>query len=130
MHDADAHPTREIRTYLSFSLPIDPAKVFSLTDMDISYALASTLVELDDTKQIAGGIASRWTLIGDRTYRFHLRRTALWSDGSKIQPQQIKASFERAKLKHGGDLKDVFSRIASIETTSDDTIDFHLNAAD
>ena len=30
----------EIRTYMSFGLPIDPANIRTLVDLDLSYALA------------------------------------------------------------------------------------------
>ena len=51
---------REIKTYMSFGLPVDPAKVFTLVDLDLSYALASTLVDWSDSKEVISGLADRW----------------------------------------------------------------------
>ena len=34
---------KEIRTYMSFNFPVDPAKIETLPDVDLCYALGSTL---------------------------------------------------------------------------------------
>ncbi len=121
---------QELRTYLSYSLPIDPARVITLTEMDMSYALGSTLVEMDDSKQIVGGLSSHWSMKGDRTYRFQLSEKAKWSDGSKITCTDIKKSFARAKQDHQADLRSLFDRIGSIECINEGQIDIHLKDAE
>lgn len=123
---AVSESTRELRTYLSFSLPVDPSQVVTLPDLDISYALGSTLVEWDKSKQIQASLASRWTVVNDKTYRFQIHRDAKWSNGTKLTCQDVKRSFERAKKVHGKTLKALFDRLQSIECVGEDSVVFHL----
>ena len=118
---------REIRTYLSFSQPIDPAQVFTLADMDMSYALAGTLVDWDDDKQILSGLASRWDASTKKALRFTLSEKARWSNGVAITSEDVKRSMERAKRTYGGDLKSLFDSIDQIVCIDSKTIEFRLH---
>jgi hypothetical protein len=50
----------EVRTYMPFSFPIDPAQIQITPERKLSYALATTLVVWDDGKGIAVGLANHW----------------------------------------------------------------------
>jgi MarR-like DNA-binding transcriptional regulator SgrR of sgrS sRNA len=120
-----AKEMREIRTYLSISHPIDPARIFTLTDMDMSYALASTLIEWDDSRQIVSALASRWDIEGHKI-RFTLSEDARWSDGKTITSQDVKRSLDRAKRVYGEDLRSLFDSLDGIDCPDPKTVTFIL----
>jgi hypothetical protein len=49
---------KQIRTYMAYTTPVDPARIVTMPDMDLSYALGATLTEWSPTKQITGGLAA------------------------------------------------------------------------
>src|ERR1700677_2469788 len=75
---------QEIRAYMAYNFPVDPTRLEIAADMDLSYALASTLVEWGKDKQIISGLCEDWEIIGDDTYRFILQKNAKWSNGEPI----------------------------------------------
>jgi len=121
---------KELRAYLPFSTPVDPAYIVTIPDMDISYALAATLVDWDESKQVQSGLAARWTRVDPKTFRFQLRAGAKWSNGKIISAQEVKESFDRAERVHSADLKAFFDQVDSIKVnTAENSIDIHLKAA-
>ena len=121
-----ADQAKEIRTYLSVSEPIDPAKVLTMADTEMSYALATTLVDWDDSKQIISRLASRWSVTGPKTIQFTISDKALWSDGTRITSEQVKKSLERAKRKYESDLKSFYDSIDAIKCPSPNTLVLEL----
>jgi ABC-type transport system substrate-binding protein len=120
---------REIRTYLSVSLPVDPARVVTINDIEMAYALSSTLVDLDDVQGIKAGLASRWSVTSDgKAIRFELSPDLKWSNGERLVAGEVKASFERAKAVYYDDLKSLFDSISSVVVPDDLTIEFKLQA--
>ena len=117
---------RQIRTYMSYTLPHDPARVQTMEDMDMSYALASTLLDLTPEKQIQGSLSNNWKDVDDRTIRFIIREDAKWADGTPITAAQVKRSLERGKEAQGGSLRDLYDSIESIKTSQSNAVDFRL----
>lgn len=117
----------EIRTYMPFTVPIDPAKIVILPDMDLSYALAATLVEWGPTKQPAAGLAKRWDIVEDKVYRLTLRDNAKWSNGDPVTSEQVKASIERGFKVHPVDLRSLKQMLETIRCPTLTTIEFVLN---
>ncbi len=118
---------KEVHTYMSYGLPVDPAKVFTLVDLDFSYALASTLVDWGPRKELVSGLADNWASHNDKEVTFHIRSNAKWSDGTTITAKDVVASFERAKELYRSDLKSLFDLVASIEAKDADSVVFKLN---
>jgi len=116
----------EVRTYMSFTYPADPARIQTIPDMNMSYALASTLVEWNSEKQIVAGLAEQWQVVGPNVYRLTLRKNSKWSDGSKLTCQDIKRSLERGMKVYPDDLRSLAVMLDSIECRSDQEIDFKL----
>ncbi len=87
--------------------------------MDLSYGLASTLVEWGKDKQIAGGLCDKWDVINDHTYRLYLRKNIRWSNGEPITGGQVKRSFERAFQTYPQDLSSLIKMLKSIVPNSD-----------
>lgn len=123
---ANTENTREIRTFMSYSAPIDPVKMVTIPDMDLSYALAGTLVEWDKHKEISPGVSSRWEVVGEKSLRFFIRKGLQWSDGSQVTSKQIKQSFDRALKKYPDDLRSLANLLVEIKCPSDDAVDFVL----
>jgi MarR-like DNA-binding transcriptional regulator SgrR of sgrS sRNA len=118
---------REIRTYMSYGLPLDPAHIFTVEDLDFSYALASTLVHWNDAKEPVSGLASSWDYTGTNEITFHLSPKAKWSDGTPVKSADVVASLLRAKRVHGENLKTLFDLLEVIEAKSPTDIVLKLN---
>jgi MarR-like DNA-binding transcriptional regulator SgrR of sgrS sRNA len=116
----------EIRTYMSFSLPVDPALIQSIPDMDMSYALAATLVEWDLEKQISAGLAESWRISGPSTYSFTIRQGAHWSNGEPLTSCEVKASLERGIKAHPKDLRSLIQMLDSISCPTLREVEFTL----
>lgn len=117
---------KSIRTYMAFGLPVDPANVRTLVDLDLSYALAATLVEWSPARQIVAGLAESWEINGEREITFKVRKNLKWSNGEPVSAAQVVASLERAKKVHGDSLKSLFDMVSSIKAVGDDKILFIL----
>lgn len=118
---------RQIRTYMSFGLPIDPANVRTLVDLDLSYALSSTLTEWSDSRELVAGLAKSWKFVGQNEIHFLLKDDLNWSDGSSVNANQVVRSLERAKKEHGKSLKSLFDQVVSISAEGSDSVVFKLN---
>jgi MarR-like DNA-binding transcriptional regulator SgrR of sgrS sRNA len=117
---------REVRTYMSYTWPIDPAKIIILPDMDLSYALASTLVEWDSSKQKVSGLASHWEPKGDTTYKFFLRDGLKWSDGKPVTSEDVRRSLERGMKAYPDDWRSLIKIVKSITCPAPNIIEFNL----
>lgn len=122
-----AQESKTIKTYMAFGLPVDPAYVRTLVDLDLSYALASTLVDWSDARTLKDGLA-RYVDSGTESEAvFKIRPEAKWSDGTPVLASQVVASFNRAKRVHASDLKSLFEILAAIEAKDPSTVVFKLN---
>lgn len=117
---------KAIRTYMAFGLPVDPANVRTLVDLDLSYALAATLVEWSSARQIVAGLAESWEIIGENEIAFKVRKNLKWSNGESVLAPQVVASLVRAKKVHGDSLKSLFDMVLAIKAVGDDKILFTL----
>ncbi len=124
---AKEFPMKQIRTYMPYSYPIDPVRLVSIADMDLSYALGSTLVQWDKDKQISGAVAESWDTRSANIYRFKIRKNLKWSNGAPVTASDIKASFERAFKAHPEDLRSLINLTKKIVDVDEQTIDFELS---
>jgi oligopeptide transport system substrate-binding protein len=77
---------------------LDPHIINAPPDFRVAPVLFEGLVSADpNTLQARPGVAERWELSDDRrTYTFHLRRDARWSNGDPVAAQDFLYSFRRA----------------------------------
>ncbi len=122
-----ANQSKIIKTYMAFGLPVDPANVRTLVDLDLSYALASTLVDWGDDRSLKSGIAKYVEGTSEKEAIFKIRPEAKWSDGNTITAEQVVRSFNRAKDHYGNDLKSLFETLETIEARDSSTVVFKLN---
>jgi MarR-like DNA-binding transcriptional regulator SgrR of sgrS sRNA len=113
-----------VRTYMSLPKEVDPAHILTMADLDLSYALASTLVEWDDSRQPVGALSEKWDFPKPNVIRFHLRDAIQWSNGDKILAREVCASFERAKKKYLDELQSLFDVVSGIRCPNDNTVEF------
>ena len=76
---------------------LDPAKLTALADARVVAALLEGLTVLDARDLKAHpGVAARWDVSADgRTYTFHLRPEACWSDGKPVTAEDFAWSWRR-----------------------------------
>jgi oligopeptide transport system substrate-binding protein len=74
---------------------LDPQLTRASEDIRIAYALFEGLCTFDPyTFKVVPGVAQSWDLSDDgRTYTFHLRGNAKWSDGSPVRAQDFAYSW-------------------------------------
>jgi oligopeptide transport system substrate-binding protein len=85
-----------------FPKTLDPARAAAAPETDIVRALYEGLTELDSkTLKEMPGVAEKWEFSKDsRTWTFHLRRDARWSNGERVTAQDFVRSWKRlAELK-------------------------------
>lgn len=88
-------------TYIETSDPetLDPAVMTGVPEHTLALALYEGLVSQDpETLEPRPGVASRWERSGDgRTYTFHLRPDAKWSNGEPLTSEDFRWSIFRAQ---------------------------------
>jgi oligopeptide transport system substrate-binding protein len=78
---------------------IDPAVITGQLDGRICYALFEGLLHFDRFGKPQPGIAENWDLSSDaKTYTFHLRANARWSNGDPITAKDFLLSWKRILL--------------------------------
>jgi len=110
-----------IKTYMSFS-EIDPAHILTMSDLEMSFALGSTLVAFNGDRKMVAGLAEKWETLPPTKIRFTLRKDLKWSDGSAITAHQYKEALERAKKTYPNDLKALFDAVANIDAIDTSTL--------
>lgn len=116
-----------VKTYMPFSLPVDPSHVRTLVDLDLSYALGETLVGWSKTRELVSGLAESWSLTGEKEITFKLGSASKWSDGSTVTADQTIKSLLRAKRIHGDSLRTLYDYVTSIKAKDSKTLIFSLN---
>ena len=118
---------RELR-WSNGKLPktVDPALVSTAPDIDVSRALFEGLTDLDPiTLDPIPAIAESWSPSDDfRTWTFHLREGAKWSNGTPVTAEDFVRSWRRVaelgeKAPHGSLLANIvgFSKAGAADPT-------------
>lgn len=124
---SDLPNAKTVRTYMSFSMPIDPSNILTQADLDLSHSLATSLIEWDESMQPTAALASSWETVSDSKIAIHLKPNAKWSDGSNITASEVVASFDRAKRIHRDALDGLFGMVKQISAANKQTVLFELN---
>jgi oligopeptide transport system substrate-binding protein len=75
---------------------LDPQKLTGVPEANIAYDLYEGLCTLDAEGNPTGGVAKSWDISDDgKTYTFHLREDAKWSNGDPITADDVVYSFRR-----------------------------------
>src|SRR5205814_8928897 len=124
---AQARPEGEMRWALYVTLApawFDPAEVIGvLTPFWVLYAMHDALVKPMPGNHLTPSLAESWTVSPDqRTYDFKLREGLKFHNGDPFTAEDVKFSFQRAKV--GKVLKD---RVRDVEIVSPSRVRFHLH---
>jgi oligopeptide transport system substrate-binding protein len=75
---------------------IDPAVITGQLDGRVAYTLFEGLCAFDQSGRPQPGVAERWELSPDgKTYTFHLRRDARWSNGDPVTSADFLGAWQR-----------------------------------
>lgn len=74
---------------------LDPHKVEGTPESNIILNLLEGLVSTDANGHLEPAVAESWENTGYKTWTFHLRKDALWSDGSPVTAQDFVYSWQR-----------------------------------
>jgi peptide/nickel transport system substrate-binding protein len=79
---------------------LDPAKSTHIHNYQVTWLLDDALLQLSaDAQQLLPALAERWEKSDDGlTYTFHLRKNLRFHDGSPIDAEAVKISYERRYL--------------------------------
>lgn len=97
---------------------LDPHIAGGSIDNNVLGALYEGLVTIDETTGAARpGMAERWEVSPDgKTYTFHLRPDAVWSNGEPLTTGDFLYSFRRALApKLGSEYKDIYYAVVNAE---------------
>ena len=102
-HQTDQQPSLQqrkqpVRLNIGVEPPtLDPIQMVDLTSFQVLQNLMRGLTQFDAQQAVIPALATHWELSADETeYTFHLRKDALWSDGSPITAQHIIDGWKRA----------------------------------
>lgn len=107
---------------------LDPAVSMDNTTWKIIYNTYERLVDYDGaTTNIKPGLAKEWEVSEDgKTWTFYLEEGHMFSDGSPVDAEAVKASFERTLAIDNGPAG-VFSMISEIKVEDPLTVTFVLS---
>lgn len=124
MAHADSHT---IKTYMSFTYPVDPANIKTLVDLDLSYALSATLVDWNDSRRLSAGLTETVESANENELILKIKPAAKWSDGSPITATQVIRSIDHAKQLHDEAMQGLFEMVISITAKGKELVVFKLN---
>ena len=107
---------------------LDPAITMDNTTWKIIYNVYERLVDYDGaTTNIKPGVAKDWKVSEDgRTWTFYLQDGHTFSDGTPVDAEAVKASFERS-LKINQGPASVFTMVSTIRVDDPMTVTFELS---
>lgn len=116
-----------------WNLPTSWDPVTSTAGWD-THALALVydgLTQLDEDGSVAPGLAEEWEYSEDGTaIMFHLRADAVFSDGSPVTADAVKANLERGRDQENSTLAGQLRIVTAIEVVDDHTVTVRLDQAD
>jgi oligopeptide transport system substrate-binding protein len=98
---ASAPPTKQELRWSNGKLPksIDPARAIAAPETDVVRAVYEGLTDLDSkTLRETPAVAEKWESSDDaRTWTFHLRKDARWSNGERVTTNDFVRSWKRLR---------------------------------
>ena len=111
---------------------LDPHTQTAFSSLRLLELIYEPLVRLDAELNIVPAIATSWEFSEDaKTLTFKLDPNAKFTNGERVTPADVKASFERLLDEAtAAAARSNFLSIASIDTPDDETVVFNLSTAD
>lgn len=111
---------------------LDPHAQTAFSSLRLLELIYEPLVRLDAQLNVVPAIATSWQFSEDaKTLTFKLDPNAKFTNGERVTPADVKASFERILDETtAAAARSNFLSIASIDTPDDETVVFNLSIAD
>jgi oligopeptide transport system substrate-binding protein len=124
-------PKQELR-WSNGKMPksLDPAKAVAAPETDVVRAAFEGLTDLDaSTLHEEPGVAEKWESTADRrTWTFHLRKDARWTNGDRVTAKDFAASWKRMAVLQDGTSNALLIRnivgLAPAKSSSESPSDF------
>ncbi|KQB10370.1 ABC transporter substrate-binding protein [Vibrio metoecus] len=75
---------------------LDPHKTEGVPESNVIRDLLEGLVNQDANGNVVPGVAESWETTDNKTFTFHIRKDAKWSNGDPVTAQDFVYSFQRA----------------------------------
>ncbi|ENM3887703.1 oligopeptide ABC transporter substrate-binding protein OppA [Vibrio metoecus] len=75
---------------------LDPHKTEGVPESNVIRDLLEGLVNQDANGNVVPGVAESWETTDNKTFTFHIRKEAKWSNGDPVTAQDFVYSFQRA----------------------------------
>lgn len=123
-----AAPNKTLRFGMSaFPASVKPFEYAGESSLDVKLQLYRGLLRFSTEGKPVPEIAESWTMEGDRTYVFQLRKKVLFSNGQPLTSADVKSSFEQiAAPKSTAYLSREFAVIDSIDASQPSVVRIKL----
>jgi peptide/nickel transport system substrate-binding protein len=109
---------------------LDPATSTIYTGAQVYDNIFSKLIDIDETGEFVGVLATDWTQDDDTTWTFTLVDNADFHNGEHFTAADVKYTFERIlDPETASSYAPLYDQIDSVEVKSDTEVVFHLKAA-
>ncbi len=102
---------------------MDPHAVNSAPVLGFLNNVYEGLVRRNRTMVVEGALAESWEALGDKGWRFHLRKGVTFHDGSAFTAEDVMFSYQRASSE-AADTASWFAPVSEVKIVDDFTIDF------
>jgi ABC-type transport system substrate-binding protein len=104
---------------------LDPHKLGTLFDRDVSDAMFDALVDDDTLDGIKGALAESWDSPDARVWTFKLRSGVKFHDGSPLNAEAVKFSFDRLQEPNTGitgQIRPTASQVEAVDVVDPSTV--------
>jgi peptide/nickel transport system substrate-binding protein len=104
----------------------DPA-LAQITQAAYLFPVYDTLLRQDPAGNLIAGLATAWTEVGQRTFRFTLRDDVVFHDGAKLDASVVKLNLDRARAALANPNAATFADMTEIVLVDRNTIEVHFS---
>jgi peptide/nickel transport system substrate-binding protein len=109
---------------------IDPATSTIYTGAQVYDNIFNKLIDLDESNQFYGQLATAWNAPDEKTWVFDLVDNATFHNGEQFGPDDVVYTFERIlNPKTASSYAPLYDAISKVEATGDTQVTFHLKTS-
>jgi peptide/nickel transport system substrate-binding protein len=109
---------------------LDPLNSSLLVEREVFYNLYDSLFTIDPSLKIHPGLVTTWDTSDPMNYKFTLRTSVKYQDGTPFNAASVKANIERYKNTTGSLRKSDLASVNTVEVVDDSHVIFHLKKPD
>ena len=108
---------------------LDPILSQAFSDRSVTYQIYDRLLDLDEQLSIVPMIATSWDVSDDGlTYTFQIREGVTFHDGTSLDAEAVRYTFERNMTREGSARRDELSSIDTVTVTGPFEVTVNLRA--